>query len=1231
MTQTNTGKKRQSISEALNRRILILDGAMGTMIQQLDLDESHYHTPAIKTESELKGCNDILCLSQPDKIIDIHRQYLEAGASIIETNSFNANAISLDDYGIAHLAADINAAAARLARQAVDRSGRQAWVAGSIGPTNKSLSISLGLPDAADAAPVTFDDMEAAYADQIRALIEGGVDLLLVETIFDSLNAKAVISAAEKAMAQLQVKVPMIFSVTLTESGRTLSGQTLEAFIATIAHASPIAVGLNCGFGADGMMPHIETLQRFPFAICVYPNAGLPDVMGQYNETPHDMARKLRIPLENGMLNIVGGCCGTTPRHIEAIARVAAQCAPRPIPAPDDVLTLAGLESVPVDSSRNFMNIGERCNVAGSRKFLRLIKEGDIAQAIDIARSQAQSGAQVIDINMDDAMLNSVEQMNRFLAAIAAEPEVARLPLMIDSSKWDVITEALKRVQGRPIVNSISLKEGPEAFIEKALHIHRMGAAMVVMAFDEHGQADTFQRKTEVCRRAYSLLTQAGIPPQDIIFDPNILAVATGIEQHNRYALDFLNATEWIRRNLPGAKVSGGLSNLSFSFRGNNYVREAMHAIFLFHAIARGMDMAIVNAAALMPLDDIDPSLRRAIDDVLFDSDPGATDRLIDIAEKIKAERSSADNAAPAPSPEAQSTPVEQLENMVVRGIADGLPDAIDRALPSFPSALALIEGPLMTAMNRVGRLFGEGRLFLPQVVKSARTMKLAVSHLTPLIEREKQLGGQSATAGKMVIATVKGDVHDIGKNIVDVIMNCNNFEMIDLGVMVPGEDIVTRAIDENADFIGLSGLITPSLEEMCHVARLMESRGMRIPLMIGGAGTSAMHTAVKIAPCYSGPVVYTRDAAMMPTVAQSFGNPATRPEAESRLRADQQRLREQHSLDTAPLLTLDQARAARMPFNAADKAPAPLRPGIHTITIPVDRAAGFINWRAFFAAWKLDASFASIADVQGCDHCRAQWIAAIPQAQRPKAAEAMQLWKEAQRALDAISHNASVLMARIALVHAGSVVDDIILRHDGQTITIPTIRKQTPDESGHTLSLADFIEPASGSDTLNDWIGLFAVTVGPGIQQLIDRKRQIGDDYQALLYQSIADRLVEAATELLHADVRRTYWGYADDEPCNARNLLRQYYQGIRPAIGYPSLPDQSLVFEADRILRYSEIGISLTENGALSPAASTTGLFISHPASHYFIPGRISPEQRADYATRRGMSPDEAARFLP
>ena len=1171
--------------EAVANRTLTLDGAMGTMIQRRDFREENFRGRRFANwHCPLKGCNDILCLSAPVSICNIHRRYLESGADIIETNSFNANAVSLADYGLQEYVTEINLAAARLARKAADEymssNGSTVWVAGSVGPTSKSLSIPLdNLPT------LDWDGLVDTYIDQCSALIEGGVDALLIETVFDTLNAKAAGYAARRAMERKGRRVPLMFSVTLTESGRTLSGQTLEAFVASIAHFAPLSIGLNCGFGAEGMRRYVDALQPYPFAVSLYPNAGLPNEMGQYDQSPDMMAAQLRPMLMSRRLNIVGGCCGTTPDHIAKIAQVAKSVAPRTIPKATETLTLAGLEPLEVSPERNFLNIGERCNVAGSRKFLRLIKEGAIDEAVGIAHSQVEAGAQVIDINMDDAMLDASKEMAAFITRLAGEPDVARVPLMIDSSDWQTIEEALMHVQGRPIVNSISLKEGEDSFLSHARTIREMGAAVVVMAFDEKGQADTYERRIEICSRAYRLLVdKVGFRGCDIIFDPNVLAVATGIDAHNNYAVDFIRATRWVKENLPGAKVSGGVSNLSFSFRGNNYVREAMHALFLYHACKAGLDMAIVNAAAIIPVDEIPVELRKAIEDVLLNRRSDATERLVEVAERIKAEKAGGLPTEKLVENESL-TASQRIEQMLVKGQTDDMDRYLPEAMQEQGSAVGVIDRPLMAGMNKIGQLFGESKMFLPQVVKSARAMKHAVAWLTPYIEQEKQAAGGNS-AGKMIIATVKGDVHDIGKNIVAVIMNCNGYEVIDMGVMVPGEDIVERAIATQADFIGLSGLITPSLDEMCHVARLMETGGLKIPLLIGGATTSALHTAVKIAPCYSGPVIYTRDAAMLPVVAQRFLNPDTRNSAIAELKASQQQLRDDYHNSSRRQLSVADARSRSSVEPAA--AVVPKHPGIHTFGIPIADARQYINWRAFFAAWKMDASLAK-DDKYDC--CNA------------KVVEARRLRDDATEALDYLQKTVTDdgITARIALLPAGSRDDTIIYRHDGIDYTLPTPRQLSANSD--CLALADYIRPVGDADMLPDWIGLFAVTSGTAIERIISQSKADGDDYRAILYQSLADRLVEAATELAHRHVRQNLWGYETElQDRNPDNLLRQHYQGIRPAIGYPSLPDQSLVFLTDKVLRYGELGIRLTENGAMQPAATTTGYLFAHPDSHYF-----------------------------
>ncbi|WP_295728301.1 methionine synthase [uncultured Muribaculum sp.] len=1244
--------------DSVSERILVLDGAMGTMIQGYSLTEDDFRGEGwAKSAVNMKGCNDLLCITRPDVISEIHTAYLESGAQIIETDSFNANAFSLAEYGLEHEARRINLAAAGVARDAADRfmganPGTEVWVAGSVGPTSKSLSMAQSI-DGSDSA-FDWDALVHAYSEQMEALIDGGVDLLIIETVFDALNAKAAIYAARRAMEQAGVRVPLMISVTLTESGRTLSGQTLEAFVTTVAHAEPLAVGLNCGFGADGMMQHLETLSRYPFAVSVYPNAGLPNEMGQYDETPAVMGRKIRRMMERGLVNIVGGCCGTTPDHIREFAGEASRYAPRRIPAAVEVMTLAGLEAVEVSPSRNFLNVGERCNVAGSRKFLRLIKDGALQEAVDIARTQVENGAQVVDVNMDDGLLDIPAEMSRFISRLGAEPDVARVPVMVDSSSWDAVMAGLKRIQGRPVVNSISLKEGEEKFLEHARDVREMDAAVVVMAFDEQGQAVTFERRTEVCARAYRLLTEkAGIRPCDIIFDPNVLAVGAVVDsgdgttdpdelmQSRRSALDFLRTIEWIKANLPGAKVSGGISNLSYAFRANKYVRKAMHGIFLNHAIKLGMDMAIVNAAEAVPLDDIPPRLREAIDDLLLYRRDDATERLMAVAAEMTeaAGNTSAKDRATGQET-TPSTPSGRLRKMIERGVTDGIESVLAETLAELGAASSVIDGPLMEGMDRVGTLFGEGKLFLPQVVKSAHAMKRAVGWLTPHIESESTARSAGMTARRsMVIATVKGDVHDIGKNIVATVLRCNGLEVTDLGVMVPAAEIVDRAEADGASFIGLSGLITPSLEEMCVVARLMEERGMKIPLLVGGATTSALHTAVKIAPCYSGPVIHTRDAAMLPSVMKSLLDAdardaflQTHAESQAKLRADYEaeRLRRRSSSSDVSV-TPEDALAMRPQFDFP--VAVPRHPGLTDIKIPFAEARKLINWRAFMAAWGLDASLGAVAEIRGCDHCRAQWLASIPQSRMPKATEAMQLAKEAQVVLDYIGREIlkDGIPARVALLPAGSRGDDIVVGHVGSAIVFPTLRRLAANEGETSLAMADFVKPLSVNGAPEDYIGVFAVTVGDGVESRATALKERGDDYRSLLYRTLADRLVEAATEWMHWHVRTSLWGYAPEEETPQGALLDNSYRGIRPAFGYPSLPDQSLIFIADKVLDYASMGITLTENGAMSPAASTSGLLLSHPQSRYFVIDRLDTARRAEYAARRGFTISDFNRFLP
>ena len=1179
-----------AIKDAAKQRILILDGAMGTMIQSYGISNV---------------CNDFLSVEKPEIIKEIHRKYIQAGADIIETNSFNSNAISLEEYNLSDRAYEICKTAATIARKVADEfPERKIWVAGGIGPTNKSLSLSPDVEDPA-ARAIDWDTLSKAYYEQVSGLIDGGVDLLLTETNFDSLNAKCALYTISQVMREKGVKLPVMLSVTLTESGRTLSGQTLEALLASVSGFDLFAVGLNCGFGAEKMIPYINRLAEIsPYPIVTYPNAGLPDEMGEYTETPETMVEHLKPVLDNSRANIIGGCCGTTPAHIKAIAEYAKVCKPFVPNEKSNELVLSGLEPVEISSARNFVNVGERCNVAGSRKFLRLINEKNYTEALTIARKQVEDGAQIIDINMDDAMLDAPAEIRHFINLLASDPDIARVPVMIDSSDWNVITAALPLLQGKGIVNSISLKEGEEKFIEHATYIKEMGAAVVVMAFDENGQAVTFGRKTEICGRAYKILTEkVGMNGYDIIFDPNVLAVATGMEEHFDYAKDFINTVEWIKENLPGAKVSGGISNLSFSFRGNNFVREAMHSVFLFHAIRKGMDMAIVNAAKIVPYDEIPNSLKFAIEQVYFAPSHEAVNRLIEIAAQFgaKADEIKASTAVK----EENLTPFDKLSNALQKGRDEDLPNLLEQNLKEIGSALGVIDGPLMNGMNRVGTLFGEGKLFLPQVVKSARVMKEAVQWLNPYIEKERS--NSTSESKKVVIATVKGDVHDIGKNIVAVIMRCNGFEVIDLGTMVPAETIIDTAIKENADIVALSGLITPSLHEMCTVAKLMQERGLKMPLMVGGATTSDLHTAVKIAPCYEGPVIHTRDAAMMPIEAKAvlenhdtyFAN----------LKARQEKLRNRNG-EAPTVVPLAEARKHALKLDWKNYTPAkPKVEGTTVYRIGFNDIYSLINWRQFFIAWKFDASFAEIANIKGCDCNKASWLACKKPAEISKAAEAMQLFKEANRAIGLLEEIAEEgLTAKISFHKAQSLKDSIVV--DGEHV-IPVLRQQ--NNMFETLALSDFISPES------DYMAFFAVTVGEDINNFIQYTKK-NDEYMGLLYQSIADRLVEAAAEYFHRKVASEIWGYT-----TADN-----FYGIRPAVGYPSLPDQSVIFDVNKIMPLEDIGISITENGAMYPPASICGMMIAHPKSRYFILGNIGDDAKADYAARRGISVDELKKWI-
>ena len=1224
--------KKIDFLNALRSRILILDGGMGTMIQRLGLSEADYRGDRFRSvPGELKGNNDLLSISRPDVIRDIHRQYLEAGADIFTTNTFNSTAISQEDYGTQAFVREMNLASARLAREEADRfmsahPQRTIFVAGSLGPTNKTASMS---PDVSDPAfrAVTYRQLYDAYTEQIAALIEGGVDILLFETVFDTLNAKAGLDAAVSYMEAHGLDLPIMLSLTLSsQGGRTFSGQTLEAFVASVSHAPLVSIGLNCSFGAEDMKSHLAELARIaPFYISAYPNAGLPNSFGEYDETPEKMAAHVKAFVDEGLVNIIGGCCGTTPGHISLFPDLVRNAKPHIPPKPKSALFLSGLDVLEVNPEKNFVNIGERCNVAGSRRFLRLVRERRWEETLQIARNQVESGAQLLDVNMDDGLLDARQELRTFLNLVAAEPDIARVPIMIDSSKWEVIEEGLMCVQGKSVVNSISLKEGEEEFLHRARRIQRMGAAVVVMAFDEKGQADSYERKTEVCNRAYRLLTERlNFNPQDIIFDPNVLAIATGIEEHNAYGLDFIRAVRWIKANLPGAHVSGGISNLSFSFRGNNYLREAMHAVFLYHAIRAGLDMGIVNPAASLQYDDIDPSLRTLLEDVILARRPEAANELIAFAQNMHEEEKSGGEThreawRELPLP-------ERLEQALIKGNGDYLEQDISEALQTYSRAVDIIDGPLMGGMNKVGNLFGSGKMFLPQVVKTARTMKKAVALLQPAIEAQNSVAG-GKKAGKIVFATVKGDVHDIGKNIVSIVLACNNYDVVDLGVMVPAERIVKAAIDEAPDFVCLSGLITPSLEEMVHVVSEMQRVGLRIPVMVGGATTSKLHTALKIAPHYDAPVIHVSDASQNPLIAAKFQNPETRAKFVAELEAEYAALRQSVADKHIEYVPLSEARAHRKKIDWSAYHPvAPRKQGVECLPhIPVEDVIPYINWTYFFRAWKLIGRFDEITRIHGCDACRASWLAGFPEAERPKAAEAMQLYKDALRLLDRLKESGAEFCKAVYGIFPAYAEGDTIHIAD---VEIPLLRQQAKREDGVYKSLADFVMPRAAGATY--FVGAFLVTGGAGAEYLKEKFEREGDSYHAILLQTLTDRLAEATSEYLHERVRREFWGYAPDESLATDELLHGKYAGIRPAVGYPALPDQRVNFLLDRLLDFSQIGITLTENGAMSPTASVSGFYIAHPESDYFLVGPVGDDQISDYAARRGASPDEIRKLL-
>ena len=1209
-----------ALNDLLAGRILVLDGAMGTMIQRYALSEADFRGERFRDHPrDLRGDSDVLVLTRPDVIRAIHDEYLAAGADIIETCTFTATSVAQADYGLEPQVYELNVEAARLARQAADdwtarTPGQPRLVAGSIGPTNRTLSLSPDVDDPSFRA-VTFDHLRAAYAEQVRGLVDGGCDALLIETIFDTLNAKAAIAAAQDVFDAVGRPLPLMISVTITDrSGRTLSGQTVDAFWVSVAHARPITVGINCALGAREMRPYLAELSRVAGTrISCYPNAGLPNAFGGYDETPGQTAAAIREFAEAGLVNLVGGCCGTTPAHIAAIRAAVEGLAPRPVPDLPRFTQYSGLETLTIRADSNFQMIGERTNVTGSKRFRRLVTSGDFAGAAEVALEQVRGGANILDVNMDEAMLDSEQAMTRFLNLIATEPEIARLPVMIDSSRWSVLEAGLKCVQGKPIVNSISLKEGEVEFLRVARLARRYGAAVVVMAFDEQGQADTAERKVDVLSRACRLLTEhAGFDPADIVFDPAVLAVGTGIEEHNRYALAFIEAARELKARFPQAKISGGISNLSFSFRGNDPVREAIHSAFLYHAIRAGLDMGIVNAGQLVVYADIPADLRERVEDLLFDRRPDATERLV----------TAAGAAGPARRQQAEAewrrgTVEERLSHALVHGILDHLEADVAEALQRYPRPLDIIEGPLMDGMKVVGDLFGSGRMFLPQVVKSARAMKKAVSFLEPLMAAE---AAARPSQGRIVLATVKGDVHDIGKNIVSVVLGCNNYDVVDLGVMVPAERILQAAVEHRADLLGLSGLITPSLDEMAFVAREMERRKLALPLLIGGATTSRQHTAVKIAPEYSGVTVYVPDASRVTDVVGSLLSAGQRGAFEEAVRREQEEARQRHRAPArARLRPYEEARANRVRLDwRAGPPAAPTFVGRAVIDDqPLAELRPFIDWTFFFAAWQVKGRFPDVFD--------------HPQ----HGAAARELYEHAQAMLDEIVADRSI-RARGAYgfwpAEAAADADDLVLYEDASRSRVaarfPMLRQQEDHgDDRPSRSLADFIAPA-GSRAC-DYLGAFAVTAGIGVDAMAARYQADHDDYRAIMVKALADRLAEAFAEHLHQRVRRE-WGYERDEAPSNEDLIAGKYRGIRPAFGYPACPDHSEKRRLFALLDPAPLGLTLTSTCAMAPAASVSGLYFSHPESRYFNLGRIGRDQVESYAARKGMSVAEVERWL-
>ena len=1215
----------EQLHQAIQQRILVLDGAMGTMIQRLDFDENEYRGKRFKDHhSEVKGNNDLLCLSQPEAIRRIHRQYLDAGADIIETNTFNSTRVSQADYDMEDLVYELNFEAARLAREAADEKTAQTpdkprFVAGAVGPTSRTASIS---PDVNNPGyrNVTFQELYDNYYEAVKALVDGGSDIILIETIFDTLNAEAAIYATEQYFIDHGVELPIMISGTITDaSGRTLSGQTAEAFLISVKHCKPLSVGFNCALGADALRPYVEELSdKAETYVSAHPNAGLPNEFGEYDQTPEEMADIVETFARDGFVNIIGGCCGSMPEHIAAIAERVAQYPARKIPDIAPRLRLSGLEAFSADDNIVFINVGERTNVTGSRRFLRLIKEELFDEALDVARDQVENGAQIIDINMDEGMLESKDAMVTFLNLIASEPDIARVPIMIDSSKWEVIEAGLRCVQGKAVVNSISLKEGEAEFVERAKSCIRYGAAVVVMAFDEQGQADTYERKIEICKRSYEVLTQLGMPPEDIIFDPNIFAIATGIDEHNNYAVDFIEATRWIRQNLPHASVSGGVSNVSFSFRGNDGVREAIHSVFLYHAIKAGMNMGIVNPGQLVIYDEIDPELKERVEDVVLNRRDDATDRLLEIAENYRGQK----GEKQAENLEWREWDVnKRLEHALVKGITTYIVEDTELARQAATRPIEVIEGPLMDGMNVVGDLFGAGKMFLPQVVKSARVMKQAVAHLIPFIEAEK--GDTQQTKGKILLATAKGDVHDIGKNIVGVVLQCNNYEVIDLGVMVPADKILKAARENKVDMVGVSGLITPSLDEMVHVAKELQREGFDIPLMIGGATTSKAHTAVKIEPQYQNDlVVYVTDASRSVSVATSLLSDSKKEAFVATTRAEYEKVRERRKHRTAKKKSLSYTAACNNAFQtdwANYTPPAPTFTGLKVFDdYPLEELLPYIDWTPFFITWDLSGKYPRILDDEVVGET------------------ARSLFNDAQAMLKELIENRKIKARGVVGFWPAlrTAADEITLYQDGDCkhalTTLNHLRQQSEKaDGGANMSLADFVAPADAGKA--DYLGGFAVTAGIGAEALAQQYEAQHDDYNAIMVKALADRLAEAFAERMHERVRKEFWAYDANENLDNDALIKEKYSGIRPAPGYPACPDHTEKAALFDLLQADKnAGMQLTEHFAMTPAASVSGFYFSHPESKYFSVGKIDKDQVEDFARRKGMAVEEAEKWL-